>query len=1338
MESQESPPQAQPQPPQAQPQEPTPGRHWYQWRPHFNWLKLDVPREQAVLRRGPLFLAFALMVVGLAVVVVPAHVDSAALGALTDGPGSPGVPTLCFLVGDVCLAIGVWTAVIAAHGRPVERLAVTGLGVVSAALAGQCTRLVWQIVLLRGFYRPALFTTSPQRAAAVGWGMLLTAVLTAGFLGPLLVAAANLLPRFLANAVPPIRWLAARRWWLLLPFAGLAATVIITQWVLPSSLAAAMGYREPGTLGGTLTISLRDLGPAAWSSLQILFALPLLVLMWEGIEAARTSQRLVRKPDDGAVTALLTRVQRIDYRIGAAAVVIAAGWFAVVKGAGLTALASVGLFVVIALSLGGDLGRVARLAKGFERAVRKWGLPEEWRDLGRISLVLAILVFPVLIVVGANIVIGAKSGLLFPWDLDGFYFYWHSYGLVTIPVVTAAAIYGHVEGVVWIVCAALAGLTLFGMLIQMFRKEVRGGFRVIWFLLRVAALAFLLAPVARLADHPYATFVLAGGAVVAILLTSVVTSRQQALPAGIWSAILIGGALTLWSLALWYTDWLPGALALGLTIVQRFVYNAGNLNDPDKYRPNRVAYFQAVALVSVGMLVLGHGASGGYFESDALSAVSDRVSLSVVAVIWLVMLVVLRMPRAGMPETAKEVPRHWAGLLDPHRALVGFAGRESELAALRAWCEDPGAERLRLVAGCGGVGKTRLAVELAHRLAGEGWSTVWVPAGEETAAVRAAQAVPHQRALLALDRAASRTQLGQAVQALMSAPAGQVRVLLLARTTGTWCDQMGCGSPAAASLVRLAQQRQLRLSIPVVQGTRDFLIAAGAAKAIIKEFGLREKKLEGRNHKNASRQRILDLHAAALAATLTDASLTDGGTGTVQMDLRTGPAQLLGHEREFWYAAAAAHGGPDARDEAVTRPLRQIMAACFLLGATTADEAAALAALVPGLPAGLQVTPWLGELFGQAGHGPDGAAILPARLAALHTVPELARDEFAAACLTGMSTRQAIHAVAFLAEAVTDYKEASAFLRDRLLPTLAGRIPEPASRAEALAAAVSLLPYPEASFAEAAAGVIRQLLECLPLRAEPNARAYWLSQLASRLAEAGELTQALATEQEAVMIHGQLAVAGQRDDRAGYAASLGTLSERLKQTGHSGDALAAAREAIGIYQELAGADPAAYRPALAQALTDLSVFYYERDDLQECLVTAGRAAVAYRELAAASPGQYNPGLGRALTTLALRYNQMERFADAVPIAEEGIGVYRQLVSADPSRYNPGLAEALDNLGIYLSKTGRPQEALPATKEAVSLYQQLAKINPERYRPRLARAQGNLRYRHQELSRTSRR
>lgn len=57
-----------------------------------------------------------------------------------------------------------------------------------------------------------------------------------------------------------------------------------------------------------------------------------------------------------------------------------------------------------------------------------------------------------------------------------------------------------------------------------------------------------------------------------------------------------------------------------------------------------------------------------------------------------------------------------SALLRPDRRLVPFTGRDSELEELRAWSTSSPARAVRVLVGAGGVGKSRLAVELAAEL----------------------------------------------------------------------------------------------------------------------------------------------------------------------------------------------------------------------------------------------------------------------------------------------------------------------------------------------------------------------------------------------------------------------------------------------------------------------------------------------------------------------------------------------------------------------------------------------------------------------------------------------
>jgi Mrp family chromosome partitioning ATPase len=76
-------------------------------------------------------------------------------------------------------------------------------------------------------------------------------------------------------------------------------------------------------------------------------------------------------------------------------------------------------------------------------------------------------------------------------------------------------------------------------------------------------------------------------------------------------------------------------------------------------------------------------------------------------------------------------------LLQPERAVVAFTGRDPELAELLAWCESGPGKSVRLVTGSGGVGKTRLALEVASRWQATGRRWLLVAAGAEAGALAA-------------------------------------------------------------------------------------------------------------------------------------------------------------------------------------------------------------------------------------------------------------------------------------------------------------------------------------------------------------------------------------------------------------------------------------------------------------------------------------------------------------------------------------------------------------------------------------------------------------------------
>ena len=222
----------------------------------------------------------------------------------------------------------------------------------------------------------------------------------------------------------------------------------------------------------------------------------------------------------------------------------------------------------------------------------------------------------------------------------------------------------------------------------------------------------------------------------------------------------------------------------------------------------------------------------------------------------------------------------WARLLDPRREVVGFAGREAELAALVAWCLDESVGRLRLVTGLGGVGKTRLAVELARRMTGSGWRCERVADGHEGEVIAALRAVTRERALLMVDYAETRVGLPDLLSALAGAQGEGLRVLLLARSAGDWWEQLGVGQPQVWDLMQAAKSTELPLSPVVAADLSDAEVIALAVSAFAQELDLPEKTVEIDDSGYPGRRRMLDLHAAALVAVLAEES-----TATVRVDL---------------------------------------------------------------------------------------------------------------------------------------------------------------------------------------------------------------------------------------------------------------------------------------------------------------------------------------------------------------------------------------------------------------------------------------------------------------------
>ncbi|MFD7306871.1 tetratricopeptide repeat protein [Promicromonospora sp. NPDC059942] len=654
-------------------------------------------------------------------------------------------------------------------------------------------------------------------------------------------------------------------------------------------------------------------------------------------------------------------------------------------------------------------------------------------------------------------------------------------------------------------------------------------------------------------------------------------------------------------------------------------------------------------------------------------------------------------------------------LLAPDRHVVPFVGRRAEHASLVVWCTSPEPVGVRLVTGPGGVGKTRLARELAQHMARAGWTCLNVPDGAEP---RALAAVPDGApALLLVDDADAR---GPALADLLADAArgrnGALRIVLVARAAGPWFDRLAATDLAVRALLEAGRARE-DLPAAVLPGQVDARVVAAFVEPYADALGLPAPQVSVASVPGGAR--MLDLQAAALCAVLrAQAYGSRGPRGALPVDVSDALDELLEHERWTWYRSAEEAG---LLGEAGLLPeaLDGLVAAATLTGVRTADAAERLvrrvAAVLPGVRPGAEhdVGRWLLDL--------DPHRALPARLVDPHLLAELTDvPALLGACLAGAGTPAVRRAALRTAGLVVDRLDGRAGDLDAALDLLGAAVAALPADADTLRTVTGVLPRPSLTLGELRAEVALRTLAATG-RDDVARRAEALADAGLALGDVGRAVGAEPYEREAAALLRDQAQADPQRYRPRLAAVLAHLGATCAAQGRPGDALPCQEEAGSLLRLVAAAHPDAVAFDLAAAETAAAA---TRAELGQPLVALGpsREAVAlWRELARRGPERCAAPLASSLTDVARRLLELGRGAEASAPAEEALELLRRLVAAAPDEHLPGLGDALEVLGAALTAQGRAEEARAHLVDAVAVRRRTAQENPGRYLADLARS-----------------
>jgi len=196
------------------------------------------------------------------------------------------------------------------------------------------------------------------------------------------------------------------------------------------------------------------------------------------------------------------------------------------------------------------------------------------------------------------------------------------------------------------------------------------------------------------------------------------------------------------------------------------------------------------------------------------------------------------------------------------------------------------------------------------------------------------------------------------------------------------------------------------------------------------------------------------------------------------------------------------------------------------------------------------------------------------------------------------------------------------------------------------------------------------------------------------------------------------------EDIARHASAVKNLSVAYYRDGKSDEALTSARDCVNIYRKVTHPKSIEFKSGLAGSLINYSNRLDDQGLTEEALTIALQAVEIYRAINKAQPKEYEKELAYALNTYGCCLDNLGRTDEAIVVAKECLDLYGEMTLEASEQEKEQLAAVWNNYANYLDAEGRDEEASAAAKKTMNVFQDLAMSAPNRFQSQYAMSLNN--------------